>query len=183
MGVKLALELLYEDVTASYTAEGLAVTHSFGWREPGRQADPARINWVPGDGGSTAGRVTGAVKPGRNPRPLLTFHEFFQVYITGRDDTAPEDELAQWKATRLLLDDWLRHVYKAAFGRFTIQSMSWRTTQKERRFGATLVVVASIQSMVPDSVQTETGTDTQADIDITQLSQTETILLDKDGYV
>ena len=50
MADTLALEKLFDDVAARFTAESTAITQSFGWRERGKQmVQPAHIDWIPGD--------------------------------------------------------------------------------------------------------------------------------------
>lgn len=189
MAIILALEKLYDDCVARFGQEGTfgitptpqaaaqAANH-FGWREPTRQLRPlARIEWVPGDPQGDAGQIAGAKYPGRATpdlgRPLATLVERFTVYVHGYDNTAPRNERAQWKATRLLYDAWYRAVYLAAYGTFQIASTRWLTEKTEQRFGATLQVVCLIESMIPDAVITTAPVDTAADITVTELSVTD----------
>jgi hypothetical protein len=171
----LALEQLYNDVVARFTAEGTSCTSLFGWRVPAQQVLGARIAWVPGDPSGNAGQDGPARNPGRNPRPIGTLRELFHVIISSSDLTAPENELRQYKATRLLRDAWHRAVYLAAHGTFAIQSETWIVEKNERRFGAALRIVCVIESMIPDEPATTAPVDTSAVIDVSSLDQTETL--------
>jgi hypothetical protein len=181
MATILALEKLYADVVARFGTEGppgLAAANSFGWRTPPRQGGPnTRIDWVPGDPSGNLGEYAPAKWPGRlDPgRPLATWRELFTVYLHGYDGTAHESELAQYKATRLLLDLWLRAVYLAARGTFGIKSTAWLIEKNEKRFGATLRVVGVIEGTVPDLAPTLAPPDVDADIEIIELDVTETV--------
>ncbi len=173
MATKLALEYLYESVVARFTAEGTAATQVFGWREPPKQlAGPPRIVWVPGDPAGSLGEIGGARYPGRNQtspdpdlgRPLATLRELFTCYIHAEDASDPQDELLQFKAARLLYDAWYRAVYLAAHGIFLQRSAAWHGDPNERRRGATIRVVASVESMIPDSPLALAPADTAAHV-------------------
>lgn len=175
MADTLALEKLYQDVVARFTAEGTSCTSLFGWRIPAQQVIGSRIAWVPGDQSGNAGQDGPARNPGRNPRPLGTLNELFTVIISSSDPTDPENELKQYKATRLLRDAWHRAVYLAARGTFAIQSETWIIDKNERRFGTALRVVVAIQSMIPDEPIETAPVDTSAVINVATLDQTETL--------
>lgn len=176
MAIILALEKLFDDVGARFVSEASGITQSFGWREPGRQlVQPAHIDWVPGDDTSgDFGKVQGPKFPGRNPRPLWAPRELFTCYLQGYDSAAPTDERAQWKATRLVYDAWLRAIYLAAYGTIVIDGTRWVVTKKELRFGATLRCVGAILNMSPDSELSGAPADTHAHVALTELSLTET---------
>lgn len=125
---------------------------AFGTREPAKRDALPRIVFVPGDD-SDVGEVGPVVKPGRNPRPLATLHELVTVFVEGFDGTAglAEDELAQWKATRLLFDAFLRAIYLAAYGTYAIRSTKWLNERSTRRHGYAIACVLSVGSMVPDA--------------------------------
>ena len=174
MAIILALEKLYDDVVARFASEGIAITNSFGWREPAKQlTQPAHINWVPGDEGNF-GTMQGPKFPGRNPRPLWTPRELFTCYIQGYDATGPTDERKQWKATRLVFDSWARAIYLAAYGTVLIDRVQWVTDKKEFRFGATLRVVGAMLAETPDSAAATAPIDTKAHVQLTELSVVET---------
>jgi hypothetical protein len=182
VAVKLALPKLLDDVVERFALEGpwvvtpapaaeppvvgVPVPNLFGWRSKAKQlVTGTRIVWIPGDDASgNVGKLAPARHPGRNPRPLHTLHELCTVYIVANDATAAEDERKQYEATRLLYDAWLRAVYRAAHGTYEIVSSSWVTDKLERRFGATLRVLISVEAMVPDAVQTAAPVDTHAEI-------------------
>lgn len=170
MSTVLALPLLYEAVVADFAAAAAAedppvdpVPQPFGWRAPDHRTGTKRIVWVPGDQGDV-GEVGSARNPGRNPRPLLTINELFTVFVEAFDASAPENELVQYTAARLLLDDVLGAVHRAAHGTVTVQGVRWVDEKKVRRHGATLRVVLSIEAMVPDRVRGTAPTDTAANV-------------------
>jgi hypothetical protein len=174
MSDTLALESLFDAVSARFVAEALAQDppataplQVFGWREPSKRAGSMpRIVWVPGDDGSgDLGAFAAARQPGRNPRPLATIRELATVYIEAVDSTAPENERAQYRAARLLYDAWFRAVYLAARGTFEIRSHKWMADTQVRRYGATIRVVLSIEAMVPDEAYDVVGANARAVID------------------
>lgn len=183
MTVILALEHLYDGVVAQMAADAAAqeppatpVPQPFGWRSPARNDHGPRIVWVPGDDTSGAiGDVAGAKYPGRNPRPLATLHELFTVYLEGVDTSAPENERAQYKVARLLFDAWYRAAHLVAHGTFQIRSVGWLTGKKERRRGATIRVLVSVEAMVADAPLTLAPVDTRAAIDVEELDESETM--------
>jgi hypothetical protein len=161
----LPIEVVLDAIRTRFTAEGTDCEITFGWREPEKHAlGTNRIVFVPGDPSGTVGTTTGAREPGRNPRPLATLNELFTVYVASADATDPENELKQYKATRVLRDVWYRALYKRAHGTFTIRSETWITDRKERRYGAALRIVLELQAMVPDVVQALAPVDVAADI-------------------
>lgn len=179
MSTVLAVPLLFEAVVARMDADAAAadppetaVPQSFGWREPARRTGTRRIVWVPGDDGDI-GEVGPPRNPGRNPRPLLTIHELVTVYLEAADLTAPEDELRQYTAARLLLDAWLRAVRLAAYGTFKIVSLAWVDDKNLRRHGATIRVLCSVEAMVPDSPATF-AEDLHAEVTTSELDVDET---------
>lgn len=169
----LALEKLYGDVVALFAAEGTNCTQLFGWRAPAQQVLGPRIAWVPGDAGGSVGQDGPARSPGRNPRSLRTLHELFQVVISSSDPSDPENELLQYKATRLLRDAWHRAAFLSARGTFQIRSEAWVIERNERRFGAALRIVCEIQSMIPDEALPIAPVDTVADLTVASLDQIE----------
>lgn len=146
MAVTLALEALYLAVKALIDD----VPQTFGWREPTKHGEASRIAWVPGNESGAFGTIAAARYPGRSPKPIANLPELFHVWIIGADTTDPENELAQYRATRLLYDRWLGAVYRNACGQFAVIDEHWDTDKKERRFGAALVVTATIDAMVPE---------------------------------
>jgi len=170
----LALEALYLAVRARFTSEGYAVDQAFGWREPPAQTARPRIAWFPGDPGGDVGTWAGARSPGRNPRPLATLRELFTVEIFASDPLHLENELAQYKAARLLADAWFRAVYLAARGTFQVRSTRWLNRRgAARTAGATLQLVCEVEAMVPDVEHPIAPVDTQADVATSVLEETE----------
>jgi len=179
----LALPKLYADVVARFALDGTLVAQPFGWRSPFEQTDAARIAWVPGDPRGNAGVVGPAKYPGQLPRrSLATFFERFHVIISTYDETDPENELAQYSATRLLRDVWHRAVYLAAHGTFTIDSTNWYGERIERRLGAALLVVCTIESTVPDeALESMPLEGARAVIQVSELDVTETLTVEAEG--
>lgn len=175
MADTLALEALYNAVSARFTAEGTGAANLFGWRVPAQQKPGSRCIWIPGDPSGKAGTIGGAKWPGRNPRPIANFVELFTVDIVGVDPNAGEDELAQYKVTRLLADAWYRAVYLAAHGTFTVVSEDWIIDRKERRKGTALRVVCTIDSMIPDEPLAGAPITTRAVIEVDELDEAETL--------
>jgi len=151
MADTLALEKLVLDVVDRFDDEKTQVPNLFGWKTPERRGGRQnRICWVPGDPSGALGGVTSARFPGGNPRSIGTLEETFTVYIEGRDQAHPEDELLQYKATRLVFDAWYRAAYLSVRNLLEIKSAAWLVEGKTRRHGATLRVVCSLQAMIPD---------------------------------
>jgi hypothetical protein len=175
MAIILALEKLYSDVTARFEADLRKVPQPFGWRAAANQpATSERIVWVPGDDESKdLGKVTAPKYPGRNPRPLRTLEELFTCRISAFDPDAPHDEAKQYRATRLLFDEWVRAVYLAAPGQFEILKASWIADKNQHRFGAAIRVLGAIQSMIPDYTYAGAPVDTGADITVVELDHSE----------
>lgn len=163
----LALEILYDAVKQHFIGEKIPCEFTFGWREPNRQGNKSAANIVvvPGDPSGSLGDVTGPRYPGQlSARPLAGLLELFTVYIQAQDPAAPDDERAQYRATRLLYDAFYRAIYLAAFGNFTIKSQQWLTKKTERRFGAGLRVVGGILAVIPDATVTLAPVDVKASL-------------------
>lgn len=181
MGVVLALPRLYDAVVSRFVAESAAAdpeveppAQVFGWRAPAQQTRGYRIAWVPGDDGSgDLGDLGPAQQPGRNPRPVATLAELFTCYIEAHDPSAPEDERAQYQATRELFDAWWRAVYLAAHGTVEILDSRWMNVRKERRFGAAIRVLASVQASITDAPWTFAPADTRAEVEVELLDHSE----------
>jgi hypothetical protein len=181
VAIILALEKLFDDVVTRFAAEGnvtLAMANTFGWKEPWTQLVPTqRIQWTPGDEQGNTGDVGAAKWPGDNPRSIGTMFELFTVRITASDVALAADiqnDRKQWKAARLLFDEWYRAIYLASFGTFSIKRSRWLTERREGRYGVTIIVVATIEAKLPDR---ESGTpapiDTAADITVLTLDVTD----------
>lgn len=152
--VCLALPKLFDDVVARFELDGTEVEQHFGWREPQKHKTVrARIVWVPGDEGGTAGEIRAARNPGTQAagRSIATLGELFHVRIAVVDPQFREDERAQYIATRLVFDAWVRAVYKAAHGTILLGSPTWNIDKNERRHGAELVCVCEVEAKIPDS--------------------------------
>lgn len=164
----LALEILHDRVVQRFIDDAIACEFAFGWREVPRQGrlPDAHIVLKPGDpSGRLSKSHTGARYPGQLPlRSLGGLWELFTVTISAHDAAAPQDDRAQYRATRLLYDAWLRAVYLSGFGNFNIESDRWLTSRKEGRFGAALEVVGGILAVIPDSAVTLAPVDVHAEI-------------------
>jgi len=173
----LSLPHLFDAVLARFALDGTAVPMAFGWREPGQQRVGNRIVWVPGDPSGELGAMLPAKYPGGNPRALATLEELFTVEISGADVSAgqQENERAQYIATRLLYDAFIRALYLAAHGTYRVVKVSWITLKKERRYGAAIRAVIALQAPIADVARTVAPVDTGASIDLHELDVTENI--------
>jgi hypothetical protein len=152
MADTLALEKVFDDVVARFAAESTNVPNVFGWRKPAnRGAQQNRICWVPGDPAGAAGAVGPAHHPGENPRSIGTLEEIFTVYIEGRDSSSPEDERAQYVATRFIFDAWFRAAFLSVRNLLTVKSTTWMVDRTTRRHGATLRLVCTVDAKIPDA--------------------------------
>ncbi len=149
--VCFALPQLFDAVIARFRLDCTDAENLFGWREPQKhKRRTARIVWVPGDPGGSAGDMRAARHPGGNPRSIATLGELFTVHISAVDPQFPEVERAQYHATRLLYDAWFRAVYLASHGVFQVQSLDWNVDKNERRYGTELVCVCEVEALIPD---------------------------------
>jgi hypothetical protein len=171
----LALENLYLSVVARFALDGTDAKQPFGFAKPTKQTIGNRIAWVPGDPQGKIGALGPARNPGGNPRSLATLLENFHVYISGSDASAPRDEFAQYKATRLLADAWLRAVYLAAHGTFEITATEWLVANPEMNFGGLIRITGMIQAPVPDELIETAPTDTRGVLTVDLLDVTETL--------
>ena len=151
----LALERLFNAVTASFAADQINAVNVFGWREVAQHPYGPRIVWQPGDTTNSVGTTGPARNPGGYPRALGTLNELFTVIISAEDESEPENELKQYHIVRMLRDAWYRAVYNAAYGTFQVRSESWTTDKNERRAGASLRLVCEIQSPIVDALPDE----------------------------
>lgn len=180
MADTLALDYLYQTVVARFASEGTtvfgaAVDQPFGWRPVAQMLTGPRIVWTPGDPRGSAGKLGPARNPGRIPaRPLATLLELFTCTISAEDPATPENEPSQYRGARFLFDAWLRAIYLAGRGTYTVESVDWINTQKERRYGAALQVVGTVQAMIPDAQLDSAPVDTSAVITVHELSVSET---------
>ncbi len=182
MADTLALVKLYNDVKARFAIDAPTVAMPFGWREPAKQHVGSRIAWVPGNPAGDVGKDAPARNPGRNPRPLGTVLELFHCVISASDLTAPENELAQYIVTRRLHDAWQAALYLAAHGTYTIESRQWNIDrQNERRFGATIIAVCTVQSMIAAEALESVPADTSIETDVSLLDVTERLSVNKDS--
>lgn len=175
MATILALEKLYGDVTAAFAADLRNVPQPFGWRATAaQQPAPERIVWIPGDDeNGDLGKIAPPKYPGRNPRPLATLGELFTCRISAHDPAAPTDEALQYRATRLLFDEWFRAIRRAAPGQFEILKAAWIIEKTQFRFGTAIRVLGAIQSMIPDYTHGSAPVDTKAAVTLVELSRSE----------
>lgn len=132
----------------------------FGWRQRSKKPTRAttaenagtarRIVWCPGDDSNgDLGELGPPRFPGREPRSLGTLNELVTVYLEANDLSAPEDERAQYVAARELYDEWMRAMYAAARTTFAIVREGWVIEQNERRAGAAIRIVMTLEAMLP----------------------------------
>jgi len=186
MTVVLALTKLFGDVVAQFKADAIAVPNVFGWRAHLKQWEAVdRICWMPGDVSGNAGAILPPKYPGRiDPgRPLATLDELCTVDIMGSNRGQPDNELAQYQASRELYDKWYRAVYLSARGTFRVLSTAWIVTKDEGRIGATLRVVLAVQSMIQDQAPTQAPVDAHASITTSVLDEDETQTIQPSGAV
>jgi hypothetical protein len=164
MAVVFALENLFDLVVQRFADEGTLIANTFGWKEPVRQStETNRIIWVPGDTSGSLGDIVGPRYPGGLPaRPLAMLNELFTCWIVGANPSDPNSDRAQYNATRLNYDAWMRAVYLAAYGTYLIKSSTWDIARKEGRFGAMIKVVGMVQAVIPDTPLTLAPVDTDA---------------------
>lgn len=182
MAVVFALPYLYDRVAERFARDGLDVQMTFGWLKSAEQLTSVkRIVWIPGDG-DNVGSVGPAKYPGGDPRALATLNELCTVEITSADDSDPTDERKQYTATRELYDEWLRAVYLAGRGWYSIVSQRWAGGDRARRLGGTIRVVISVHAPIFDhaSGADETIDPARARIDVAELEQTEILQVDKE---
>lgn len=180
MAVIFPVTRLYDAVRARFLAESVPVAMLFGWRTPFQQLETGnRIVWVPGDPDGALGELLPPKYPGRNPRALANLGELFYVEISAADVADPENERAQYQATRELFDTWLRAVQLAAHGTYRVVSAKWLTEKNDRRHGAAIRAVVSIQSVVFDQVfegvEANAG---HAALNVAELEVTESLSVD-----
>lgn len=134
----------------------------FGHREVIKQTNqgPGRANRVVFDPFDSPSEDGPPRDPGQPERPLATLEEGFNIYCWARDASAPRDELAQWRAARLLYDAVRRAIYLATTDEdvgtpVAIKSFGWVPGPPgELPFGAEIKLGCRIASKVPDAPYT-----------------------------
>lgn len=160
------------------TTSPIAPVFAFGTKAPWKRGNHYAISYVPGDGGN-GGELSPVQLPGRNPRPLYTFDELVSVFIEADDITDAENERAQWRSCRLLLNAWMRAVYKIATVRAKFTSIEVLKERSTRRHGWAYRVVLSIESMVPDEAWTTAPVNAHASV--TTETVVEDVSIQQDG--
>jgi hypothetical protein len=169
MATYLALPLLYAAAVAAFAADDVwdETVFAFGWREPARQnAGVNRIVWRPGNRTGGLGQLRPPRETGGLPeRHLADLAEYFTCTLTGHDNLAPNDELAQYQVTRELFDIWWRVCRNHAVGNITLVEARWLIDgPNERRRGASIEAVGAILSPIPDAEVQTAPVDTAASI-------------------
>jgi hypothetical protein len=167
MAIVFAVTDLMDKVVARFATLGMNTPQFFGWREPTKQHPLPCIVWVPGDDESgDMGAVVGARYPGKlTERPVLNLDELVTVYIESVDTTAPENERAQYESVRALFDAWVSAIHYVAHGTFKFDSdPAWLIEKKERRYGAAIRVVLTVQAVIPDAAVATAPVDTGASV-------------------
>jgi hypothetical protein len=149
-------------------APGIPIPNVFGWKKPEQQMLRGnRVIWVPGDDDNgDVGEYLSPRQVGQNPRSLARLGELFTIYIVGEDKTQPENEIAQYNATRALHDAWFRAVHLAAYGTFKLNKPRWFGEAKERRRGATMRLVGTIEAPLPDEIHDFVAADAHAEVGV-----------------
>jgi hypothetical protein len=142
---------LAEDVADWFALEGSSTVVVFGHREGAKQTNQGagranRITIVPGDETGKAGAIASARLGGRHRRQFATWAEALTFSVWGFDASRPNDERAQYSATRALFSQLVEAIRKAQCGRVAISGVKWSTAPSERSFGRSLSFVVSIQS-------------------------------------
>lgn len=174
MSVLFSWEDLFAAVDARFTAEQIGAPNLFGFNVQARQTVTGpRVLWVPGDDSSgDLGEIKGANRPGGNPRNLLNVHELFTIYCVSGDVTTADDDLANYHAARILMDQVLRAVtlHCGGYGNFAVKSAAWvlrrAKERQERRWGAAIRLVLARPSLVPDEVITLAPVDTLGEVTV-----------------
>jgi hypothetical protein len=170
MSSTFALVRLYDAVVARFVTDGAGpesptvVTQSFGWREVAKhRLEAGRIVWMPGDPNGALGTFSGAKGASRiDARSLATLGELFTVTVSAVDTTDRTNEVAQYTATRALMDAWYRAVYLASRGTFTVVSGEWIKGRAEWGYGMALRLTCTVEAAVLDAPFTAAPTDTKA---------------------
>ncbi len=183
MAIVLALPFVFDAVVSLFAADAAAqdppvdpVPNVFGWQASAQQyPTAARIVWIPGDPNGALGAL-GPAQPtsAAGARSLGTLNELFTCEIRS-SGTPATNERAQYQAVRELFDAWWRAVYLAAPGKVRVESSAWLTDKLERRHGAALRVVCSVEAMVTDEPYTTAPVDTGAEIEVEELDHSETL--------
>lgn len=130
--------------------EGTIVT--FGPREPGKHINQGRgranrITVTPGDDTGKAGALEGG-KWGFGRRQIATWIEPITWTAWGVDTSRPNDEGAQYQATRALFGRMLEALRGAQCGRFKLRDPRWTTVPVERSFGRALSIVVELETPI-----------------------------------
>lgn len=189
----LALPLLFEDVKTQLAADASTANVVFGWRERTKRNNQGpgsanRVVFEPGEDKGKAGEYTAPVKDRRawgtrSIRSLQTFKETCTVECWAYDETAPNDELAQYTAARHLHDHVVRAIYlspRVGHGSFEIKDPTWITDKKELRFGAAIKFTLIVQAKIADDPGPPRDLDTEATTAQKAISQ-ENLLTKPDG--
>lgn len=167
----LVWELLFDGVAAQFAEDAIVCENTFGWREPTtypKAPGVRKISWVPGDPTGDAGKLASPVQVDGLAKSLATLEEVFTVYVYAADVANLVNERAQYRAARLLYDQWFRAVYLAAYsvgtgGRFAVLKHTWETAKKERPHGACIRALCTAQAQIPDMPYVFAPTDAHAE--------------------
>jgi hypothetical protein len=188
VAIVFALEQLYSQVSSQFAIElgpdSKPVPNLFGWRTSRQQlVNGQRIVWYPGDPSGALGDIANAKYPGRiDPgRPLATLAELFTVELSSVDASDNENEAHQYHNVRLLYDAWYRICYKYAHGTFKVKSSSWINTKLERRFGAAIRAICTVEAMIPDVPFVGILTNTSGDFNVYELDVVEKLIIQYGG--
>jgi hypothetical protein len=169
----LPLEAVFNAVKDRFAIEAPETLVVFGWKKPPQQLlqGTGRANRIAFDPGEALGEMVGARAPGRNPRPLRTLLEQCVIYCwayDGPDSETANDEMAQWRAARNLLDATIRAIELSMRtvgtanlpdkGVKPYSKAEWVKPNTERSFGAELRFVLTLESAITDELPNLNGT-------------------------
>lgn len=173
---RMALEVLYDDVTERFRKERTECELAFGRRaitEHPIAADIRRVVFVPGDRNGAAGSLEPPKYAGGAPRVLATFREVFHVVITAQDPSNPTDERLQYRAVSLLFDAWERACQCSMKAAFSVTAIDWDADRPQNTFGAAVRVTCQLlRPILDDAFDTTTAPIKKIEVALTELDQT-----------
>ena len=175
MAILFALPALYERVAARFVAEGTDVPMAFGWLAPAEQmAEVTRITWTPGDESGALGTIV-PPRSGTVPRQLAQVLELCTIEIAAFDPTRAGDELAQYRATRELLDALVRALRLEAFGTVDFLASKWIGGDRAFRAGGAIRMVIAVRAPILDEAAPYERVSVGVAVAVAELDQTEDV--------
>lgn len=148
----LTQEDLYERLVNAFLEQSIPCEFYFGWREPPRQRNSPRVVWRPGNPNGDIGELKAPRHDGTKvPRQVWALDELFTLELTAVDTSAPEVEILQYIAVRLLYDIVWRELRRSGGRNVRQVTGGYEVTRSnERRRGATIRTVGAILAAIPD---------------------------------